>query len=72
MQVSLFFLPTTGNRQQIEEGMAGLRPELYQEMLTDLTAFAQAGDVLGYNSIGFTEHHFHIEGFEMSPQPDHA
>ena len=27
------------------------------------------GDALGYDSIGFTEHHFHIEGFEVSPNP---
>ena len=69
MQVSLFFLPSVGNREQIEAGMAGARPELYQEMLRDMTAFARAGDALGYSSIGFTEHHFHIEGFEVSPNP---
>ena len=69
MQVSLFFLPSVGTREDIEQGMAGLRPELYQEMLTDLSAFAKAGDALGYDSIGFTEHHFHIEGFELSPNP---
>jgi alkanesulfonate monooxygenase SsuD/methylene tetrahydromethanopterin reductase-like flavin-dependent oxidoreductase (luciferase family) len=26
---------------------------------------------LGYDSITFTEHHFHIEGFEL-PSSDHA
>ena len=35
-------------------------------MLADLSAFAKAGDALGYDSIGFTEHHFHIEGFDAS------
>ena len=69
MQVSLFFLPSVGTRADIEQGMAGLRPELYQEMLADLSEFAKAGDALGYDSIGFTEHHFHIEGFEVSPNP---
>ena len=69
MQVSLFFLPSVGTREDIEQGMAGLRPELYQEMLADLSEFAKAGDALGYDSIGFTEHHFHIEGFELSPNP---
>ena len=69
MQVSLFFLPSVGTRADIEAGMAGNRPELYQDMLTDLSAFAKAGDALGYDSISFTEHHFHIEGFEVSPNP---
>ena len=46
-----------------------MRPELYQDMLADLSEFAKAGDALGYDSIGFTEHHFHIEGFEVSPNP---
>ena len=69
MQVSLFFLPSVGTREDIEAGMAGNRPELYQDMLEDLSAFAKAGDALGYDSIGFTEHHFHIEGFEVSPNP---
>ena len=72
MQVSLFFLPSVGTRADIEQGMAGLRPELYQEMLADLSEFAKAGDALGYDSIGFTEHHFHIEGLRGFAQPDHA
>ena len=27
------------------------------------------GDALGYDSISFTEHHFHVEGFELSNNP---
>ncbi|HLZ72104.1 MAG TPA: LLM class flavin-dependent oxidoreductase [Dehalococcoidia bacterium] len=69
MQTSLFYLPSIGSRQEIEQGMAGLRPDLYQRMLAELKEQAQLGDELGYDSISFTEHHFHIEGFEISNNP---
>ncbi|MHB1911905.1 MAG: LLM class flavin-dependent oxidoreductase, partial [Acidimicrobiales bacterium] len=69
MQVSLFYLPSVGNRQEIEAGMAGLRGDLYDRMLSDLSEQAKLADELGYHSIGFTEHHFHVEGFEVSNNP---
>ncbi len=49
--------------------MAGRDPALYQRMLSDIGALAVAADDLGYDAIAFTEHHFHIEGFEISNNP---
>ncbi|MFN0149021.1 MAG: LLM class flavin-dependent oxidoreductase, partial [Dehalococcoidia bacterium] len=69
MKVSMFYLPGVGSRQDVEKGMAGLRRDLYQAMLSEVTAEAQLGDELGYDSISFTEHHFHVEGFELSNNP---
>jgi alkanesulfonate monooxygenase SsuD/methylene tetrahydromethanopterin reductase-like flavin-dependent oxidoreductase (luciferase family) len=69
MQVSVFYLPSIGSRAEIEKGMAGLRGDLYQSMLTELREQAQLADELGYDSISFTEHHFHVEGFEISNNP---
>ena len=69
MRTSLFYLPSIGSRQEIERGMAGLRGDLYQRMLFELREQAQAADELNYDSISFTEHHFHIEGFELSNNP---
>jgi alkanesulfonate monooxygenase SsuD/methylene tetrahydromethanopterin reductase-like flavin-dependent oxidoreductase (luciferase family) len=69
MQVSVFYLPSIGSRPEIEKGMAGLRGDLYQQMLGELREQAQAADELGYDSISFTEHHFHMEGFEISNNP---
>ena len=69
MQVSVFYLPSIGSRAEIEKGMAGLRGDLYQQMLAELKEQAQLADELGYDSISFTEHHFHIEGFELSNNP---
>src|SRR5438128_829157 len=48
MQVSVFYLPTIGARSEIEKGMAGLRGDLYQEMLAELKEQAQLADELGY------------------------
>ncbi len=69
MRVSLFYLPSIGSRAEIERGLAGLRPDLYQRMLSELAAQARLADDLGYDSISFTEHHFHVEGFEISGSP---
>jgi alkanesulfonate monooxygenase SsuD/methylene tetrahydromethanopterin reductase-like flavin-dependent oxidoreductase (luciferase family) len=69
MKTSLFYLPSVGNQAQIEQGKVGLRGELYDQMLRELTEQAQLADSLGYDSISFTEHHFHVEGFEISNNP---
>jgi alkanesulfonate monooxygenase SsuD/methylene tetrahydromethanopterin reductase-like flavin-dependent oxidoreductase (luciferase family) len=65
----LFYLPTLGNRREIEAGMAGLRGDLYQQMLREILEQVRLADELGYDSVSFTEHHFHIEGFELSNNP---
>ncbi len=49
--------------------MAGLRGDLYDRMLAEVSEQARLADDLGYDSISFTEHHFHIEGFELSNNP---
>ena len=69
MKASLFYLPSIGSRAEIEAGMAGMRPELYQRMLRELSEQIKLADELGYDSVSFTEHHFHIEGFEISQNP---
>src|SRR5215470_14991069 len=69
MKASLFYLPSIGSRAEIEAGMAGMNPHFYQRMLKELTEQIKLGDELGYDSVSFTEHHFHIEGFELSSNP---
>ena len=69
MKVSLFYLPGIGNRAQVEAGMVGLRGEVYDRMLFEISEQAKLADALGYDSISFTEHHFHVEGFEVSNNP---
>ena len=69
MKVSLFYLPSLGSRSDIEAGMAGMRTDLYQQMLREVSEQCRLADDLGYDSVAFTEHHFHIEGFEVSNNP---
>ncbi|MET4700842.1 alkanesulfonate monooxygenase SsuD/methylene tetrahydromethanopterin reductase-like flavin-dependent oxidoreductase (luciferase family) [Constrictibacter sp. MBR-5] len=69
MKTSLFYLPSIGSRAEIEAGMAGLRGDLYTRMLAELSGQARLADDLGYDSISFTEHHFQIEGMELSNNP---
>lgn len=69
MKISLFYLPSIGSRAEIKKGMAGLRGDLYDRMLAEVSEQARLADDLGYDSISFTEHHFHIEGFELSNNP---
>ncbi len=69
MKVSLFYLPSLGSRADIEAGMAGMRGDLYQQMLREVSEQCRLADELGYESVSFTEHHFHIEGFEVSNNP---
>jgi alkanesulfonate monooxygenase SsuD/methylene tetrahydromethanopterin reductase-like flavin-dependent oxidoreductase (luciferase family) len=69
VKTSLFYLPSLGSRRDIEAGMAGQRGDLYKHMLAELGEQARLADELGYDSISFTEHHFHIEGFEVSNNP---
>ncbi len=61
--------PSVGGRADIERGRAGLDPELYRSMLAEVGEQARLADDLGYDSISFTEHHFHVEGFELSNNP---
>ena len=69
MKISIFYLPSIGSRADIKQGMAGLRGDLYDRMLAEFSEQARLADDLGYDSISFTEHHFHIEGFELSNNP---
>lgn len=69
MEVGTFYLPAIGSKAEIMEGMAGKRTDLYQVMLRDITEQCQYLDEHGYYGVGFTEHHFHIEGEEVSTNP---
>lgn len=69
MKVGVFYLPSVGSTEEVQRGMAGNSVDAYARMLSDLREQAMLADDLGYDSIAFTEHHFHIEGFELSNNP---
>ena len=62
-------LPTSGAREELVRGMAGQNDALSPRTLDDIGRTARFADDAGYAGIGFTEHHFHIEGFEISTNP---
>jgi alkanesulfonate monooxygenase SsuD/methylene tetrahydromethanopterin reductase-like flavin-dependent oxidoreductase (luciferase family) len=69
MKFSLFAYCTVGRRHELEEGMAGRKPELYHRMIHELGDYASFADEAGYFGFGHPEHHLQIEGFEVSNDP---
>src|SRR5258708_16391175 len=69
MRFSLFMYCTVGRRAELEAGMAGRNPELYQRMLDEIAEYVRFADEAGYFGFGHPEHHLQIEGFEISNDP---
>lgn len=69
MKFGLFVYCTVGRRHELEQGMAGRNPVLYQRMLKELGDTASFAEDLGYFGFGHPEHHLQIEGFEISNDP---
>jgi len=69
MKFGLFMYCTIGRRSELEQGMAGRKPELYQRMLSEIAQYAEFADEAGYFGFGHPEHHLQIEGFEISNDP---
>lgn len=70
MDWNLFTYCTMGRRAELEAGMAGKRPELFQRMLDELAEYTRFADQAGYAGFGHPEHHLQIEGFEASNDPN--
>ncbi|MBT6464591.1 MAG: LLM class flavin-dependent oxidoreductase, partial [Proteobacteria bacterium] len=69
MEIGAFYLPSVGRPADIKKGLAGKSTKLYQQMLREITEQVQYMDQYGYYGAGFTEHHFHVEGEEVSTNP---
>jgi hypothetical protein len=64
MDFHLFMYCTVGRRAELEAGMAGQRPELYQRMLDEIAEYARFADEAGYAGFGHPEHHLQVGGRE--------
>ncbi|MCZ6666719.1 MAG: LLM class flavin-dependent oxidoreductase, partial [Gammaproteobacteria bacterium] len=64
-----FIYCTVGRRAELERGMAGKDPLLYQRMLDEIAEYVAYADEVGYAGWGHPEHHLQIEGFEASNDP---
>jgi alkanesulfonate monooxygenase SsuD/methylene tetrahydromethanopterin reductase-like flavin-dependent oxidoreductase (luciferase family) len=69
MDFHLFMYATIGRRHELEAGMAGQRPELYQRMLDEIAEYVRVADQAGFAGFGHPEHHLQVEGFEISNEP---
>ena len=69
MKFHAFLYGVIGRRHELERGMAGKDPVLFQRMLDELGAYARLCDQAGYAGIGLPEHHLQIEGFEAAQEP---
>ena len=62
--------PSAGDpAADLERRPIGRNNEVFQEMLASLEGLAITLDELGYWGLSHTEHHFHSEGLELSPDP---
>jgi alkanesulfonate monooxygenase SsuD/methylene tetrahydromethanopterin reductase-like flavin-dependent oxidoreductase (luciferase family) len=57
MDFHAFMYVTIGRRHELERGMAGKDPVLYQRMLDEIAEYARACDATGWSGIGIPEHH---------------
>ena len=69
MKFHLMQTGVVGRRHEIEAGMAGQRPELYQRFLEEVKGYVQLADELGFYGYCQPEHHLQIEGFEANNHP---
>ena len=66
---NIFMYCTVGRRNELESGMAGKDPALYQRMLDEIAEYVSFADEAGFAGWGHPEHHLQIEGFEASNDP---
>lgn len=52
-----------------ERGYAGQNPVFYQRALSDCGRLIRQMEDLGFDFVAFSEHHFHLEGLEVSNNP---
>lgn len=70
MRLGAFLLPSAGaSIEDYERGLAGQNPNYYQRGLQDCSRLLRQVEDLGFDFVAFSEHHFHLEGLEISNNP---
>ena len=70
IRLGAMVLPSAGaTREQYERGFAGQNPMFYQKGLREVSRLIQQLEDLGFDFVAFSEHHFHVEGMELSNNP---
>lgn len=70
MRLGTFLLPSAAAPpDEFRKGYAGADPNYYQRALFENSEIIKQIDDLGFDFVAFSEHHFHLEGLEMSNNP---
>lgn len=70
IRLGAFMLPSAGAPPAaFERGFAGQDPNFYQQGLADCARLLVQVEQLGFDFVAFSEHHFHVEGLEVSNNP---
>ncbi|MGE0338056.1 MAG: hypothetical protein AB7Q76_22380, partial [Gammaproteobacteria bacterium] len=70
IRMGAFVLPSAAaTPAEFERGYAGQNPDYYQRALREVAALLKQIEALGFDFIAFSEHHFHLEGLEISNNP---
>lgn len=70
IRIGAFLLPSAGATvDQFRQGYIGKNPDAYQRSLRENALLIKQIDELGFDFVAFSEHHFHVEGFEISNNP---
>jgi alkanesulfonate monooxygenase SsuD/methylene tetrahydromethanopterin reductase-like flavin-dependent oxidoreductase (luciferase family) len=70
MRLGAFLLPSAAAPpEEFRKGYAGANPNYYQRALFENAEVIRQVEDLGFDFVAFSEHHFHLEGLEISNNP---
>jgi alkanesulfonate monooxygenase SsuD/methylene tetrahydromethanopterin reductase-like flavin-dependent oxidoreductase (luciferase family) len=69
VKFSLFYPVAVASAAELGTGLLGLDHGRYQRTLAELREQAQCADEYGWTSLMLAEHHFEVEGYQVTPNP---
>jgi len=72
MKFMLFLLPSIPGTMEERKKLRPIANHTarWQELFEEVSELAQLAEELGFDAVGFPEHHLHSEGFEMGAPPE--
>ncbi|GAA1011511.1 hypothetical protein Aple_011950 [Acrocarpospora pleiomorpha] len=69
MRFSLFYPVAVAGAEELGTGLLGLDRQRYQTTINELREQAICADESGWTSLMLAEHHFEVEGYQVTPNP---
>jgi alkanesulfonate monooxygenase SsuD/methylene tetrahydromethanopterin reductase-like flavin-dependent oxidoreductase (luciferase family) len=69
VKFSLFYPVAVATAAELGTGLLGLDSGRYQTTIQELREQAQCADEYGWTSLMLAEHHFEVEGYQVTPNP---